>query len=277
MLRVATVNALSNGFQEPYPTIAGPIIFDSKMDNLQNTFEESLVPVVIVYTEDDEHTQQNKSGSGQGGVYRKIQLLIELAIGSYSEVKSEDGEPSAAFSMLQTDAEIEAMMDLFEQQIRNALRHPTNVHSAHWQGLVSSILSWESQPGRSAKGDNRLAMRQIIIEVRIKDDCTPDFQTLRPNEIPEAQNPVPVLGDLPDYLGGLVEVVNNPETEWPTLLETLRELQGEAPVNALPRLTTLNMKVDNIDPQADPYRLPAGETKGPDGRIETELLIKTED
>jgi len=54
-LRLATVAALLNGGNEPWPTVAGEYVYDSLLDDVVDVIPARRKPVIIVRTDDDEH------------------------------------------------------------------------------------------------------------------------------------------------------------------------------------------------------------------------------
>lgn len=262
LLRAATVLALTRGGDGPYPTMAGEAVFDTKLKPITDIAQETMVPVILVYTDAD--ARLNKERNATRNWKRTIDLVIEIAISSLGPDKAEWAE---------TDAELEAILDLFEAEVETALMDVTNQWANYWRKLVRCMDSWESTPYRSAEQTVRYAVRQIHIECEVQTDCFPSFTTETPKFaslidkdgkfIPGSLLPIPYLAQFES------EVLANDE-----LFKTTRDLlQGVTHQPVLPALKRIGLKIDAIDP-ADPNRLPVGQTHGPDGRIEVEAMIE---
>lgn len=175
MLRALAVNALS-----PQPgdgdqiTLAGERVFDSRLDPAQFDQDQSEIPLIIVYTDED-MTQLVNRADNTGPFARHVDLRIEIVIGSFDTVV-EDGNRYGAFGVPTTDAELEARLDIFEQQVRWALygwpnRKATNAFLKY----VVAFSDITSHAQRDESGNNRLAMRRLIARCRINDDCPPGW------------------------------------------------------------------------------------------------------
>jgi hypothetical protein len=164
LLRAATVLALTRGGDGPFPTMAGEAVFDSKIRPVTDIAQESMTPVALVYTADEKRTNVASGGSGRAVWQRKVNLVIEIAIGSVS---------NSGVSWIETDAELEAMLDLFEAEVETALHDPTNPWALAWHRLVRCVETWDSEPFRSSEQAARYAVRQIAIEVALNQDCLP--------------------------------------------------------------------------------------------------------
>lgn len=263
LLRAATVLALTRGGDGPFPTMAGEAVFDSKLMPVADISAETHLPVILVYTDADK--RRNKDTNAARTWERKLELVIEIAISSI--------KPGAQAEWAETDAELEATLDLFEAEVETALFDPTSPWSAHWRKLIKSFESWESVPHRSAEQAARYAVRQIVIDVCVHTDCLPTPSTEAPQlpvttdengvHIPGALLPIPYL--LPFERETLATS--------PALESTRLLLSGASTQPIVPALKRISLKVDAIDP-ADPNRLADGQTRGPDGRIEYEASIE---
>lgn len=264
-MRAATVLALSRGGKAPFPTMASAAVFDTRLLPIEDLLQEGMTPVALVYTDSDKLSSLDKNG---GRVYRReLTLIIEIAIGSVG--KSPDGKREWAWA--QTDAELETLLDLFEFEVWNCLHDTTNPYTAQWRTVVKGIEDWESVPFRSGEQANRYAVRQIHAQLSIRPDCfrstfvgsQPAPNT--PNEATAPLIPIPYLSELSQQIA--VEPI----------FQSTRDLLLDNPVDpssVLPMLKTISLKVDAVDPMADPNRLPPGVFKGPDGRIEVQADIK---
>lgn len=231
LLRAATVLALTRGGVGPYPTMAGEGVFDTKLKPVTDLAQESMTPIALVYTDADKRTNLETGGT-RVNWKRNVTVIIELAIGS---VKPGDvGKPNV-IKYLETDPEIEAMLDLFELETEMALFAIDNPYALAWRGMVKCIEEWESTPYRSAEQAARYAVRQIAITVELKADCV--WQQATTGAVTEVQRPylpVPYLSDLEDA------IVANPEV----FSSTLALLKGASSQVRLPELKHIHIEQD---------------------------------
>lgn len=175
MLRALAINALS-----PQPgdgdqiTFAGDRVFDSRLDPAQFSEDENEIPLVIVYTDEDMTQLVNRS-TNTGPFARHVDLRIEIVIGSFDTVVQDD-DKFAAFGVPTTDGELEAKLDMFEQQVRWALYGwPTRRATNAFREYVVAFADIMSHVERDESGNNRLAMRRLIVRCKIHDDCPPGW------------------------------------------------------------------------------------------------------
>ena len=234
-LRAATVDALSNGGVAPFPTIAGPMIFDSKIDGLEHSATETMLPCVIVYTNRDLSHLPTKNQDNSFD-QRQIELCMDLIIGTHV---------GDSFKYVDTDAEMEALLDLFEWQVWRTLNDPYSAKAKTWLKMVRSIDGWGSEPAREAKAANRLAMRQITALVRIKNDCLPAALMVRPGERVMVPNIEPLI-TVP-YLSAMNDVLKSNPT-FAVLREQLREARTGVPSRSIPAFEGVDMQIDTTEP-----------------------------
>lgn len=257
-LRTAAVEAII-GDLTTFATIAGALVFDSKMDPLEHDSAETVLPCVIVYTDMDKSEGLDKGG-GKTFTRRTVTLFIEAVIGTYM---------GQHLTPVQTDAELEALLDCFEWQIERALKDPFAPTSRRFQNLVRGYDGWQSAPARSAKDANRISMRQMTIECCINQDCLPSAMALAPGDvvtIPKAAR----YFDAP-YLKPVEDLIST-QPAFANLADALREARTGVPSRALPLLRRLGFKTDFIDPY-DPNLVPPGQHHGPDGRIDLDFSV----
>lgn len=257
MLRALTVAALTRGGQEPWPTMAQSAVFDSRLLPITQVEQDTMLPVICVYTD---HDKRHPNDQQRRSYMRTCTLVIEIALSSVRNIKGEDGQLIGQFDRIETDPELEALLDLFEMEIWTALHDPTNPWATKWRKLVKGIGEWSSEPFRSGDQAHRYAVRQIVIDCEIASDCVPQINA-EPQDIAAA--PAEYLAELWAELASA-----------PIFASTRAALQG-----VLPRMPTLDrvvVRADYIDP-ADPNRLPEGVTTGPDGLIDLEAHIQMKD
>ncbi len=192
-LRTAAVAALLGNPEAP-PTMAGPLVWDSKMDPLAVDEGEFTVPAIIVYTDE---TTLGQREAGRGGVAfsgADTKLVIDLAVASITK---------AGMTIATTDPELEAMLDIFEWEAWRALTNPYAPETLPFLSLVKAVTDYSSVPGRAADQANRVAMRQITITVRTPIDCGAMAAIGAPPPPPAAAvlGGVPYLADLEKRLG----------------------------------------------------------------------------
>lgn len=209
MLRLAVINALTQqpGDDAP-PTMAGEMIMDSRLEDIEFR-EDGLVelPIIQVYTEADEHVSISWASGGMDAD-RHVNVRIELALGTF-QVTTVDAKRNVTYALPTLDAELEALIDIFEWQVLRAFRHPLRPASIALQNLVISFDSWHSDPYRSGDKNNRLAGRVITFRCRIPQDCPP-LVTFDPVVEPPAGQ-LPHFDNAP-YLDPLILALSkNPE------------------------------------------------------------------
>ncbi|MDX2265443.1 MAG: hypothetical protein NW215_10785 [Hyphomicrobiales bacterium] len=166
-LRLAAVSALTNNFTAPWPTIGEGRIFDSRLDPREGFSLENVTPTAIVYTDGD----KGKAVSGVNGgppFKREVDLIVEIMLGAMS-----DGAPDMSFDLPVTDAELAAMLDLFEWQVRATLFGGVGRWSAEFLKVAKRCNEFASRPYISSEGGVRMAARELTFTVEITDDCVP--------------------------------------------------------------------------------------------------------
>lgn len=226
-LRLATMEALcpsaAHAGSVLWPTLAGRYIYDSRIDPFDDDAEFDRRLVAAVYTEEDNSDSAQKSG---GPPYRVlVDLVIEMSVivGSNDSGQTEIGIP-------QTDAEMEALIDLFEGQVKFVLHYGQT--GAIWRALTGRrILDIRSLPHRTSEDGVRLAMRTLRMKVVVPDDC---FDAA-PSAAPEG------LDRLPQPLRTVVSQLS--ETSYGAALAEM--LAPAAPVMPVATpLSAVGMKID---------------------------------
>ena len=180
-LRLGTIAALANGGAVPFPTMAGNIVFDSRSEPVELVVAAETYPMIIVHTERDR--EDRDAGNGRAAMQplrRTVDMRIEFGITNSPKDASGATKPDWP----EADAALEAMIDLFNLQIQNAL-FGKGPWAVWWRGLfaVPEIVSerFVTAPGQ---GQLRVAAREIMMRVTLPADCLPGF-VLAP-EIPPA-------------------------------------------------------------------------------------------
>ena len=269
-LRTAAVAALTPMNANDRITFAGASVYDSRAEPVKNTEDDNDMPIIVVYTDDDEGSPLNIN-QPSGTMLRNVILRIELFIGTFVE-EIVDGNSGLAFAIPTTDAELEARLDMFESQVRSALlfrgdRTATNI----FLKFVKKIGEYKSTAVRDESGTNKMAMRRILISCEIADDCPSAFMTGNPTTQTKIAYDFSTFPGAP-WLRDMLEALSRDKSAGP-ILDVLGNTEMAAVY--LPLLERIAFKVDAIEPEADPQRLAAlGKTQGPDGRIELSGVVE---
>lgn len=244
MLRALAVNALSpQEADADLITMAGDKVFDSRLDPTQFSDDEPELPAIIVYTDEDSWSLVNRA-SNTGPFIRYVDLRIEIAIGSFDTVV-QDEQSFRAFGVPTTDPELEARLDIFEQQVRWALMDwPNRSATAAFKQFVVQFIDISSHVQRDEGGNNRLAMRRMIIRCRINDDCPPSVLVVGQNtSTPQAK--VLEEGDfssVPAWIRPMLVAAQNS----PSMMQVVNVLSGTNNVAVLaPLLSRMVVNVEN--------------------------------
>ncbi|CCF19160.1 exported protein of unknown function [Pseudorhizobium banfieldiae] len=158
--RLAVVSALNNYMAAPWPTLAGPNIFDSKIEPVEDMAKDRAFPCCVVYTDYD---KDHWSKAPAGHKSRMMTVTLELLI-----VQTAQDQSTADPYKLEcpfTDSEIETSLDIFETQIFRALGEGTEASDA-FNYICPGVENVISRRGASIEGGQRLAARQITLEMK---------------------------------------------------------------------------------------------------------------
>lgn len=167
-LRLATVMALANGFAAPWPTMAQNRVFDSRQDQIQGLELGQVVPMIIVYTDDD--TGHAISNNHDGPPFdHETHLILEITLGQATQYKADDdSDPVLVLIPPQSDPELEAAVDAFEAQVMRVFRdRGLSVWGQQLDAVINRIKSWESRRFVDRETSIRLVSRQITLAVRL--------------------------------------------------------------------------------------------------------------
>jgi hypothetical protein len=231
------------------PTMADDRVFDSRLDPLLFKAFDTPMPGIIVYTDDDEGDLINR-GSGSGPFRRWVDLRVELVIGSFnSEVI--DNEQQVVFDLPMTDAQLEAQLDLFEQQVKWALWSlPNRIYSHAFRQYVIRIESIKSHATRDESGNNRFASRRMHFKLEIPDDCPPDWLGLQPGQTPPAN--IPFCADLSKFPAPWITPMLQAMCNQPSMKNVLDVLAGTGnPYHYAPLLRRIGVNVTPAEQAPD--------------------------
>lgn len=165
-LRLTVLEALrpSALLAEPspaWPLLAGALVYDSRFDPFDDLGADEFKTAVAVYTEDDERERI----AHDGDFYLPIaELVIELAV--FGKFRAE-GDAYVVGTAL-ADAELEAELDLLEQQVFFQL-HAELPENALFRKLGKRpFRSWRSLRGPTTEEGHRLARRTIRAQVELQ-------------------------------------------------------------------------------------------------------------
>lgn len=199
-LRVAATMALSNGYQAPFPTMAGDRVFDSRQDPVAGVNPGDLIPMLVLYTDDDKGSSISNNNGGPP-FERTVNLTIELSLGMVGEA-SEEGAP-LPIQMAQTEPELDAMLDQFEAQVERVFRLPTTTWGRELSKVARRITSWQSMRYIEREAHVRLAARQIVCSVMLPlEDDAEVLMTAGPSNTSPTVTPA-----LPAPLGPLLTAI----------------------------------------------------------------------
>ena len=223
-LRLAALMALSNGFAAPYPTMAGDRVFDSRQDPIEGLKQGDLLPVLVLYTDDD--TGDSLSQNNGGPPFdRRTNFVMEISVAMWVE-----GDGEAGLTLVQSEPELDVQLDLFETQIERVFRVGNmSVWGIELNKVCNRIERWSSTRFIERESNVRYAARQLQLSVRLKDDEDPDVVIA-----PATASPV-----IPAPLGPLLEAIIDDDGPFaPTataLQEMLTNASGMTPI-VLPAL-----------------------------------------
>lgn len=160
--RLAAVTSLNNFMQEPWPTLAGQYIFDSKIEPVEDMKHDIMFPCVVIYTDyDKDHWKK----AGRVHEERVMSLTLELLVVQSIQDKDEQSKPIYKLECPMTDSEIESALDTLESQAFRALTLGT-VSSDAFNYICPTYHNTISRRGASVEGGLRLAARQITLEMK---------------------------------------------------------------------------------------------------------------
>lgn len=215
-LRVAASMALSNGYQAPFPTMAGNRVYDSRQDPVDGVRPGDLIPMLVLYTDDDKGDSLSTNNGGPP-FERRVTLTVELSLGMVGE-QTEGGE--LAIVMPQTEPELDAALDMFEAQVERVFRDPTTTWGRELFKVARRIESWNSARYIEREAHIRLAARQITMTVALPLEAElPVALTSSPGNVPPTITP-----SLPAPLGPLLETIISSASPYAPSAEAIKDL-----------------------------------------------------
>lgn len=155
-VRLATVRAIRG------KTIAEERVFDSAINELDQMISDDRAPLVVVYTDED---QTDNDGRDLMQRDRQLSLMIEIAVADRVVIKDETGDDVVTVSIPNTDAGIEASLNILERQVMRCLLADTGVWPELWRTLVVKVHSTTSVRGATVEEGVRFGARQINMKI----------------------------------------------------------------------------------------------------------------
>lgn len=197
-LRLSALAALTNagggaGSEPDWPTMANDNVYDSRQDPIESITPKERRPVIVIRTDEDSRNYSTGNG-GRRLTGRTISLLVEISV----VTSLHDEEGALVLGWPESDAELEAVLDLMEFQVENALWG--NSDWATWfsdtwirTDTISDQLYTEPD-----QGGVRLAARVIRLTIVSGSDCLPPPKRYDEDVVP---------GALPDYLDAVFDKI----------------------------------------------------------------------
>lgn len=186
ILRNAAVQALLERESDgSYPTFAGPHVFDSRIYPLELDDLRQEVPVAAVYTDMTKFSGKPRDEQALvSNTTIECNLCIDIAVAENAEVVDPaTQEPTKTLQLVQTDAELEAILDILEAQILWTLQNPSKKWSRTFGNLCKGIISYESTREAEGNKNNRVAFREIKLGCLI---CPDPIPAIVPAKVKEA-------------------------------------------------------------------------------------------
>jgi len=165
-LRLAAVQAI-RGTADPRPTIAEGRVYDSRIaPESPDVFSEDAKPTVIVLTDADEGDALSDQNGGPP-FHRRIDLVLD--IGMVCREKAEDDADGYLVGYPDTDARLEASLDILQTQIVRFLTAGDDPLSIWFQRYVRV---WKQESHRQVEDNTsmKLARRLLTLTCELKDD-----------------------------------------------------------------------------------------------------------
>ncbi len=168
-IRLGVIAAITNSKVPPYPTMAADRAFDSRQDPYALTAGDNALPGVTVYTDANRRVP---SSGGQPPFINQLEIIIEMSLAAQGD-------------KVETDAEMEAKLDIFEEQVLYALFGQDSPSAGPFRKMYGKVLSADSMRLANSDGNERLAMRDLILVIEYADRCWtlgrafPEFSELR--------------------------------------------------------------------------------------------------
>ncbi len=168
-LRLIATAALK-GAPGARPTIAEGRVYDSRNSDIApEEYSEDAKPVVIVLTDNDEGDALSKQNGGPP-FHRNIDLVVEIGMVARAALYDDNDEPIGySIGYPDTDARLEASLDLLEFQITRCLAYDLNPLSALFR---KTARIWKHECHRQVEDTPgiKIACRILTLTCEVQDD-----------------------------------------------------------------------------------------------------------
>lgn len=164
--RWALVATLTNYATAPFPTLLGKMVFDSRIEPVEDFKEMPTLPICVVYTDYDKDGWRHHSIKRP----RVLSVTLEVLVAQVGKAP-DDADADYALAYPETDSETEAFLDILEHQIRVSM-DADNAAAECWRHLFHAATNIVSRRGATAEGGSKLAARQITLETVIPGGTT---------------------------------------------------------------------------------------------------------
>jgi hypothetical protein len=254
-LRLASIEALNPGARaddDPLPTLAGNMIYDSAFDPIDDLDPRNAHPIVVVMTDDDDADAKGPGGYGPPFL-STVDLCFDVSV---VVMHKEEGAAEYEPACPQEDGELAASLDLLEAQLLFALFNGPS--GKLWRKMTARrVLSYSSTPHFTGEERIRLARRTVKLKVQIADDAYDPAPLATPEGIARLPEPLRTV------VAGLVENGYGAKLG--------AGLAGLAPV--MPLVAPLDRVTLNLSTAAADGSLPLGEDDQP--IVDTQVVVKT--
>lgn len=163
-LRLAAVESLlATGAQSP-PTLAGPRVFDSRDDPIDDLADGGRAPLITVGTDEDT-LDGDQLANGLPWGRRRMDLRVQFG---FRQGFTDEESGDLLIGTPETDAGTEALLDVLEAQIAAAL-NPNR--SALMRAATTKIVRAVSRPLMlDADRTVRIAAREMLLTCETSDD-----------------------------------------------------------------------------------------------------------
>lgn len=140
-------------------TFAGENVQDSSIQPLAEAIQRNPKPIIIVYTDEDDHPLQGLDLLTPTAGSVSMVFLVAMA----GSTRLDNGAYQITFPP--TDFASELTLDILETDIKLALLDPRNDWADLWRRFALHATRWRSQRGANEEQGARFAARQLIIDL----------------------------------------------------------------------------------------------------------------
>jgi hypothetical protein len=267
MLRALATQALLEPESDgSYPTFAGKNVFDSRIFPAELDDVRQEIPVCAVYTDTQKFSGKARDEQTLvSNVFHEVQLCFEICVAengapTYKDTGELVGRAPAA--IVQTDSELEAILDLFEAQVLYTLQNPSKKWSQAFGMWCKEITSYESSKEADGSKNLKLAFRKIDLGCLI---CPDPIPIIVPSNVKCITSPVaeviPRTGTyLDDMLEGLALHVANGSGNLSTAISIMTSTFGGCGGILWPALQRIGIKATLPDAAAPTGELVVSDT-----------------